>query len=385
MSKLRTIPGAVNRPTVQTQTHMAQAEVHLKLWHLGQPWLCWIGLLGLSTLLHYLLPGFWTLILISAAGIALAAVDRHLRSSRIHRIARWIGPLTVLAATGWSAYLIDAGFSKTIFRVWLIGGVFVNILWDLWMVAGVHKDENRAFAGAAESVGAGGAWLAGLRKGARGVLSGVIHLPGGQITPAEAAGLKDKWEGAHHHPPDSWTLTPHPRFADQMIAKISDPEILNAMPLPWPGPSAVGDTIGKPIRPALWQDGEEMQLTILNQHLRAMGSTGSGKSLGWVWNELAEVMSRCDTAIFAIDITKGEQFLGPLRPALHQFETEPEGALKLLGALHRAGKVRGDYLASKHMVGWEPGCGAVVPGSGAGRDPGPYPAADERRATARLP
>ncbi|MGV2384102.1 MAG UNVERIFIED_CONTAM: type IV secretory system conjugative DNA transfer family protein, partial [Thermobifida fusca] len=128
-------------------------------------------------------------------------------------------------------------------------------------------------------------------------------------------------------------------------------------PIPWPGPSTPGGSIADPLRVGLWQDGEDVEHTLVGHHLQIMGKSGSGKSEGAAWNYLAEITSRADTVVIAADITKRDQFLGPLRPALHRFETTRAGVRAMMADLHRAMGARMDYLAKKGLTKWEPGCG----------------------------
>ncbi len=75
------------------------------------------------------------------------------------------------------------------------------------------------------------------------------------------------------------------------------------------------------------------------------------------WNLIAEGITRQDYAALAIDIGKGEQFLGPLRPALHHLATDQDDAAALLAALHRTRLARCNFLAKSHITEWVPGCG----------------------------
>ncbi|MDF5759121.1 hypothetical protein [Spongiactinospora sp. TRM90649] len=128
-------------------------------------------------------------------------------------------------------------------------------------------------------------------------------------------------------------------------------------PIVWPGPSRPAHSVADPIRLGLWQDLDEIEYTIVGHHLQIMGKTGAGKSIGGAWNYLAEVVSRADVAVFAADITKGEQTLGPLREALHRFETTKDGTRKMLSELHAQVNPRTDHLAAKGLATWKPGCG----------------------------
>jgi hypothetical protein len=127
--------------------------------------------------------------------------------------------------------------------------------------------------------------------------------------------------------------------------------------LPWEGPSRSGTSISLPLEPGLWQDATRVQYVITGHHLMIMGMSGSGKSFGAAWSLLSELVTRHDVAVLAADVTKGEQSFGPLRPALHLFETTKESARALLTAVHAAIRPRTDFLAERGYQKWQEDCG----------------------------
>src|SRR5690606_15948717 len=114
----------------------------------------------------------------------------------------------------------------------------------------------------------------------------------------------------------------------------------------WPGPSRPGASVADPIRIGLWQDLDPVEYGIVGHHLQVMGMTGSGKSVGGAWNVLGELITRRDVAVFAADVTKGRQTLGPLAASLHRFETTREGARAMLRDLAARVKQRTDRLSA---------------------------------------
>jgi hypothetical protein len=88
-----------------------------------------------------------------------------------------------------------------------------------------------------------------------------------------------------------------------------------------------------------------------------MGMTGSGKSIGGAWNILGEVITRPDAAVLAIDTSKDDQTLGPLRAGLARFDTDKADAVQLLRAVHAAIPKRTKWLAQHGFSKWERGCG----------------------------
>jgi hypothetical protein len=163
-------------------------------------------------------------------------------------------------------------------------------------------------------------------------------------------------ESAAALPPGSITTTTDPDRADRAGFVLSDPRVLTR-PVPWPGPSAPGASIGEPLRVGMWQDGEPVMYKIVGHHIYMMGMSGSGKSMGGAWNILGEAMTRPDVAILMCDTTKGFQTAGPLLPGINRFERTKKGAASLIADIHGIIQARTDYLASKGLQKWEPGCG----------------------------
>ena len=188
-------------------------------------------------------------------------------------------------------------------------------------------------------------------------LTGTMGFDPADVSPDEAADRMTHFEGAAGLAPGALTMHPaadHAAFAD---FDISDPHVLDS-PEGWPGPSAVGASVAHPFRLARFQDDSDLLYDVLpGHHLGGQGTTGSGKTQSWLWTWTAEGMTRRDYAGIVIDITKGDQFVGPLRPAMHATATTEEQALALLRSLHRARFARLDYLAKRHMTEWKPGCG----------------------------
>jgi hypothetical protein len=412
-----TIPGKIRRPTIETQTHIAHAEIKLKWFHLGQPWFCGIGLFVLGAFFHYWFRGIGTAVLVACCGLAITVFDFRLRMSRIFWEARVIGPVTILSCTTWLTCLILLGWSKTLFLAWLMGWILTSIVWNIWMLGGEHKDENRQFPIAAANAGLGGVRFTNLRRRSRGGdddddpgggfrqprpgirllprrnklpkrgfqpaedgwaaasagqgphaggpgsgLIGTMELPPGEYTAANAGARIENLEGAHGHPPGSWSLAPDQRNAAKMTVLITDPESLDLKPLPWPygmRGSRPDASIAEPVVLGLWQDGTLVEYVMLRHHLQIVGLTDSGKTMTTAYNLIGEGITRRDYACIAFDIGKGEQFLGPMRPALHALATEPDELFAYMDSIERIRVARRTYLGKNHLTEWTPGCGLM--------------------------
>ncbi len=348
---------------VRKQHEIARNELGIQAAHMSQPWLCWLGVTFLGMVLRtgFVVAGHQMLLavaLVLVLGAVVLVLDMHLRQHHDTLPGKLIGPVTLIAVTGSLAVFLMVGFNLVLSLFYFAGGVALCACWDYWMRSAEHRDLSKAFIAAADKSGISGTRMLNLRRGPRKATARLRHDPG-LVTTSDVTDNVERVESAMGHPPGSWTVTPDPANAGYTHVTISDPAILDKAPLPWPGPSRPGASIAEPIRCGLWQDASEMEYTLLNHHLLGMGATSSGKSMSWAWNQVAEAVTRHDYACLAADVTKGDQFLGPLRPALHQLATSPEDALRLLDAVPRILKARAEYMSAEHMTEWKQGCKLV--------------------------
>ena len=186
-------------------------------------------------------------------------------------------------------------------------------------------------------------------------LTGTVHLPPGGVPDDVVKNLR-RVESAAGYPPNTLSVTQNPDHAGIGNVVMSDPRIIKKL-IPYPGPSHVGGSIASPISVGLYQDGTEVEFDVPGNQVQVMGQTGSGKSLGAGWGTLAEVVTRYDVAVWAIDVTKGYQTLGPLETALHRLATEDDSACELLEDVQRLIKPRTNYLAENGLSKWQKDCG----------------------------
>jgi hypothetical protein len=372
------MPSNDTTPTMKQQARHARSETLSVLVRMGVPWAIFLAVTIMGNALYIALGkvidhGEWiglTAALVLLSGIGTAAFDWHLRRHRMSVAGRSIGPVTIGAGAAMAGAFLLAGYWVPLVLVWAFGGIAGSIGWDAWLHHAAHHDMSVGFGAATEKAGLGtarvlpaarrprGVPAAPKPRGRRGrVLSGTVALDGGEVTPADAAARAANLEGAMGFPPGALGLTQnagHGGFADYTV---SDPAVL-AQPWPWTGPSAPGADMSVPFRLAVRQDGEPWLLSMLPvSHTRAAGMTGSGKTMSWLWNRLAEGVTREGYAMVAVDVTKLWQFLGPVRAGLHAAAIDPASALRLFTALERVRVARLDYLSKNHMTEWTLGCG----------------------------
>lgn len=183
-----------------------------------------------------------------------------------------------------------------------------------------------------------------------------MALPAGEKTVEDIQKKAEYIEGAMGVPPGTMTVTADLDRADVANVTFSDPRIIRN-PVAWPGPSRPGASIALPLRPGIWQDLDDVEYILVGHHVQVMGASGAGKSIGCSWNTLAEIFTRYDAIVLAIDIMKDRQTLGPCEESLHRMELTEAGAQELISELKAKLKERTAYLASRKLTKWREGCG----------------------------
>jgi hypothetical protein len=342
------------------------AKAASKVATLAGPWVTGLMVGGMGAAGHLMwgdpTAAPWAAMAETAGTLGLAAAAVTYSSGRSAKVrAHIVG--TVSASGTWVTIATIAGTSpRPVWSLWVGGTAVLALSWNVRQAVMAHGDDAEA--------GGGDRFAALLKSAATKVGVEAKHVRTIETTDRKVtaratldSGTVDdlqkrvpEIEAAAKLPPGSLNVVPDENRADQATVIGSDPRVLKR-PIPWPGPSAPGESIAVPLRVGVWQDGEDVLHTLVGHHVQIMGKTGSGKSEGAAWNYLAEIVSRSDTVVVAADITKGNQFLGPLRPALHRFDTTKAGVRGQVAAMHKTMQKRMEYLGAKGLTKWEPGCG----------------------------
>ncbi|AQZ67580.1 hypothetical protein BKM31_44455 [[Actinomadura] parvosata subsp. kistnae] len=282
-------------------------------------------------------------------------------------VGRLHATLTTACACAWFTAATIAGLDvPVIYGSLFFGGLTLAVSWNIRTVIRLAAGDDSDFASGGDALSAlfnRSKEQAGL-KGAKArvievtdhKVKGQMQLPPGEKTADDAIKATDRLESGMQLPPGSVTIARDDDRADRAFVTVSNPRTIRE-PVPWPGPSHPGASIDQPVRPGLYQDGDDVLVRFVGFHLQVMGMSGSGKSIGGAWNLCAEIMTRTDAAIFSIDISKDDQTMGPLREGLHRLETSKAGAVDLIRALHKAIPQRTKWLSEHNYSKWEPGCG----------------------------
>ncbi|MBX6386698.1 MAG: hypothetical protein IRZ07_27600 [Microbispora sp.] len=187
-------------------------------------------------------------------------------------------------------------------------------------------------------------------------ITGTVQLGNGNTTDDLQRALAGI-EAQHGLPVGSLTATVNRHNAGAPTVTLSNPLILDD-PIPWPGPSAVGASVARPLQVATFQDGSTFGLGIVGQHLQVMGMTGAAKTSGIAWSIWGEFITRTDGALIVIDITKKDQTIAPARTALHAAITEKSIAREFFSTwLPEWAEERLEAMGEAGLIAWQEGKG----------------------------
>lgn len=336
------------------------------IWLLAPPWLVMMLLVTVAAIYHQ----FWghgmavawttmagTLVTIALTGLTWLVSHQRGSLGRIH------STLTAASAGLWFVIANITGVTAPVTAgMAAFGGVGLCIGWDIRVVIRrvpseeSHPDPLRAMLSKAIDKTMPGARVRTQELTPHKVV-GEVDVPPGK-TVDDLQKRLPVLEAAAGVPPGAFQVAPNRDNAGKAHFTGSDPRIMDA-PIPWPGPSRPGGSIAEPVRIGVHADSEPAEPVMTDAHVQMMGASGSGKSIGGAWNFLGEAITRRDVAIFGIDISKGDQTLGPLRPALHRLEITKGGASMLIEAIYREIPKRTQWLTQHGYTDWMPGCGLL--------------------------
>ncbi|WP_158895999.1 hypothetical protein [Amycolatopsis anabasis] len=297
-------------------------------------------------------------------------------------VLRWLIPTAVVVplvvglltkswqiGTGFAVLLCVGTYCFTIVRfvhptidLWLILAVLVGLSWNIRLAA---KGDGDSAAGPGKlgrqlmaSLGMAGSDLRVQRHDENRVTAALELAPGEQ-TAADAQGVREKLAGAVGIPTHRVTMVPDDEDPNRVETTLMLRDVLKH-PIPWPGPSRPGGTVFEPYIMGVCSDGTASEKYVAmvegtEQELE-IGTTGSGKTMNGLV-EVAEAISRRESATIVIDFVKGIMNFGCLAAGLYKFIVDRPTAERFFRELPRAIKRRGNYLGSRGYTEWRPGCG----------------------------
>lgn len=354
------------KATVSRHIHFLWAlTVYPAVWLLGLAlWLFW----GRSDGLVYIAS------LLTAVGIALTwwiGFNSYRRQKGTHVMWAWYVLHTILTTSGasvWAVWaMIEKPWSHPLIDLYFILGGVLAVSW----VARLHYERADAQAhtnGQPSARSAAQALMAA--HGLDGVDGRVVEnndqrleleldLTGSDVL------VEDVVDKVPHLAKDfdkhRRMVTVIPSDDGETTAKV---RVMKINPLgesqPWPGPSRPGGTPFDPVRTGVREDGTAGEKIVASPdgvyHEISNGMTGSGKGFGAIIESM-ELMSRREVRQIVLDPIKGVLTFGRLAAGLDMLLITHRDVNQFIRKLPKWIYLNNQYLASRKLPAWEPGCG----------------------------
>lgn len=345
----------------------------------GGPWAVTVlGPLPVE-LSHLALTGNPTALALAALGLAgtgtavcrlMSHIDTKAKRAKDVRVWHQVNTATVTAAATLGTVVgIDEPVTAA---AWFLGGIGMaaaNNLWSKFYKAGSGEKGQSKWQKLEEEVNLAKHELKEAQSNGKGTVIAKVEAKDGATAdelarkiPALASIMKiGKGRITHTvDDDDSSLVTMRVQVADLLKDGFS-----------WPGPSAFGTGFGDtPIHLGRYEDGETLKLNLPGilrdpqevkgggnvEHCVAQGVNGAGKTQG---NGIivAEAATRSEVSVIIINCSKFMQDYGHVRHGADMvIQTEKE-ARRFFKQLAIVIKARADFLASKGLAKWKPGCG----------------------------
>lgn len=344
----------------------ASKSISHKLMPLAPPWATMAGSFPAAVAVHERFGASpWTTVLLTLSDVALTGVTWQYSSKR-SAITRLHSTLTTCATTGWLTASAITGMSLPMQNVYLIGGAFLSLTWNIRYLTrntGRGEGEGHGDGGLFEKVGLARTLVRHAEVKANKVTAS-LQLPPGEKTADDAVKARGNLASALSLPANGVRVSADRDHHDRVNVTFVPVDALRNSPV-YTGPSAPGGTMREPLHIGIYEDGviaailaaaANPRLGINLSHMLVVGTSGSGKS-ATARDIIAEIGTRREASIWAIDVVKRRQTLGCAEQVFDWFATDRNEAYAMIDCLPEVIAARTDYLASRNMDNWEPGCG----------------------------
>ncbi len=326
----------------------------------------WIFMLLIAPLLSLLFYAMWhdsgAFIYLLFAGVAALLTFWQLK---VTHSRSWVGKGLIVACINfWTLWLAAASqfgiWSRPTLDVFIVGGIVLAIMSN--MRNAIRKDDDDGIINWTkidEKAGFDGKTKWKQLPNIGSTIRGMVRLKDG-MTAKQLMNQGDTIKALAGLPANGLRFQPDPENSSLIEVRMQTEDVLRK-DVDWERSVYAGQSIAAgPIKIGIYEDGTPAFVHLYSEagakHLIISGMNGSGKSVG-ARNILIDVAERCDTRIFAVDVAKGSQTLGPMEKGLDLFFTQPALGNAFLTRMKNVIKERADYLGRKQLDSWEPGCG----------------------------
>ncbi|MFJ9985323.1 plasmid transfer protein TraB [Streptomyces globisporus] len=254
-------------------------------------------------------------------------------------------------------------FDPALASTLVIGGAVAAGSWNIRQALRVNvdtqKDGGNAETGVlVKAIGDAKVALRGKPKVEPNKVTVPLQLAAGQVTSDDLGNRIKHIAGELGVSPTSIRVIPDPDDAARATLVVVPKDELKTV-TPWPGPSSPGGSITEPIVIGIYEDGQEAVLWLPAgpgrnaTHFLAAGMNGSAKSTG-LSVVAAEVLTRYDVVMWAVDPSKGMQTFAAFLPYLDWVEMTEAGGNEMIDALSQVITARANELGRHGFKNWTP-------------------------------
>ncbi|MFH8867137.1 plasmid transfer protein TraB [Streptomyces griseus] len=254
-------------------------------------------------------------------------------------------------------------FDPALASTLVIGGAVAAGSWNIRQALRVNVDPQKAGGNAetgvlVKAIGEAKVALRGKPKVEPNKVTVPLQLAAGQVTSDDLGNRIKHIAGELGVSPTSIRVIPDPDDAARATLVVVPKDELKTV-TPWPGPSSPGGSITEPVVIGIYEDGQEAVLWLPAgpgrnaTHFLAAGMNGSAKSTG-LSVVAAEVLTRHDVIMWAVDPSKGMQTFAAFLPYLDWVEMTEAGGNEMIDALSQVITARANELGRHGFKNWTP-------------------------------
>ncbi|MFJ7525159.1 plasmid transfer protein TraB [Streptomyces griseus] len=254
-------------------------------------------------------------------------------------------------------------FDPALASTLVIGGAVAAGSWNIRQALRVNVDPQKTGGNAetgvlVKAIGEAKVALRGKPRVEPNKVTVPLQLAAGQVTSDDLGNRIKHIAGELGVSPTSIRVIPDPDDAARATLVVVPKDELKTV-TPWPGPSSPGGSITEPVVIGIYEDGQEAVLWLPAgpgrnaTHFLAAGMNGSAKSTG-LSVVAAEVLTRHDVIMWAVDPSKGMQTFAAFLPYLDWVEMTEAGGNEMIDALSQVITARANELGRHGYKNWTP-------------------------------
>lgn len=275
-------------------------------------------------------------------------------------MGRWHGTATMASTMGWLYFAtLNGPFSRPTFDIGFGMAIFISMTWTMRGAIRNESSESKdivKWPDAADDLGLPGSRWRTLKTSNNKKLSGIIKVAPGKQSFDDVKNKRGLIASLFGAPENGVRITKTDNHAEARVDIVREDFLKHE--ILWVPSQFGGMSIADgPIRIGHYEDDEIAEFNFYSEHgarhLMISGMNGSGKSVA-ARVILADLFSRKDVEVYAIDVVKGRQTLYAAESGLKEFITDKTEATIFMNDLTGMIRDRADFLGEHGFDSWKP-------------------------------